>query len=41
VLLPLSEDSVAIDHLLGAANYRLLREDEEMTRPILFRTHWI
>jgi hypothetical protein len=41
VLLPLSEDSVAIDHLLGAANYRLLREDEEMTRRILFRTHWI
>jgi hypothetical protein len=31
VLLPLSEDSVAIDHLLGAANSRLLREDEEMT----------
>jgi hypothetical protein len=41
VLLPLSENSVAIDHLLGAANYRLLREDEEMTRRILFRTHWI
>ena len=41
VLLPLSEDSVAIDHLLGAANYRLLREDEEMTSRILFRRHWI
>jgi hypothetical protein len=28
VLLPLSEGSVAIDHVLGAMNYRWLRADE-------------
>lgn len=26
VLLPLSEDGVAMDHVLGATNYRLLRD---------------
>jgi hypothetical protein len=30
-LLPLSESSVAIDHVLGAMNYRPLRTDEART----------
>jgi hypothetical protein len=41
VLLPLSDDGVAIEYVLGAANYRPLRDDEVVTRQILFRTHWI
>jgi hypothetical protein len=41
VLIPLSEDGVAIEYVLGAANYRRLRDDEVVTRQILFRTHWI
>jgi hypothetical protein len=28
-------------YVLGAANYRPLRDDEVLTRQILFRTHWI
>ena len=39
-LFPLSEDGVAIDHVLGAANHRLLRENEELLAP-LFRTKWL
>jgi hypothetical protein len=39
-LFPLSEDGVAIDHVLGAANYRPLRENEELMAP-LFRTKWL
>jgi hypothetical protein len=39
-LFPLSEDGVAIDHVLGAANYRLLRKIEELiTLPT--RTKWL
>ena len=39
-LLPLSEDGVAIDHMLGAANYRaLLAGEAPRTQPILKR--WI
>ena len=41
VLLPLSDDGVAIEYVLDAANYRPLRNDEVVTRQILFRTHWI
>ena len=41
VLLPLSEDGVAIDHVLGAANYRLLRDGETPTRQAVFRAHWL
>jgi hypothetical protein len=41
VLLPLSDDGVAIEYVLGAANYRPLRDGEVVTRQILFRTHWI
>ena len=37
VLLPLSEDGIAIDHVLGAANYRSLRADEARTTQIIFR----
>lgn len=32
-LLPLSEDGVTIDHVLGAANHRLLRPDEPHAAP--------
>jgi hypothetical protein len=41
VLLPLSEDGVAIDHALGAANYRSLRADETLRAQDNFRTHWL
>ena len=39
-LYPLSEDGVAIDHALGAANYRPLRENEELIAPLI-RTKWL
>lgn len=39
-LLPLSQDGVAIDHVLGAANHRLLRENEELITPLI-RTKWL
>jgi hypothetical protein len=39
-LYPLSESGVAIDHVLGAANYRPLRENEELLLPLL-RTKWL
>ena len=32
-LFPLSEDGVGIDYVLGAANHRLLRENEALERP--------
>jgi hypothetical protein len=41
VLLPLSEDGVTIDHVLGATSYRLLREDEPRLREGIFQTQWI
>ena len=34
-LFPLSDDGIAIDHVLGAANYRPLRENEELMTPVL------
>ena len=34
-LYPLSEDGVAIDHVLGAANYRPLRENEKLIMPLI------
>ena len=37
VLLPLSEARVAIDHVLGATNYRSLREDEARTTQVNLR----
>lgn len=40
-LLPLSGDGVVIDHILGATNYRLLRDAEAPTRQDVFRTHWL
>jgi hypothetical protein len=39
-LYPLSENGVAIDHVLGAANYRPLRENEELMAPLI-RTKWL
>jgi hypothetical protein len=39
-LYPLSDDGIVIDHVLGAAGYRLLREDED-PRPALLRTKWL
>jgi hypothetical protein len=39
-LFPLSEGGVAIDHVLGAANHRLLRENEELITPFI-RTKWL
>jgi hypothetical protein len=41
VLLPIAEDGVTIDHVLGATNYRLLREDEPRLRQGVFQTQWI
>jgi hypothetical protein len=41
VLLPLSDDGIEIDHVLGAANYRSLRADEVLTTQVVFRTHWL
>jgi len=40
-LLPLSEDGVVIDQVLGATNYRSLREDEAPMRQVVFRTQWV
>jgi hypothetical protein len=39
-LYPLSEDGVAIDHVLGAANYRPVRENEKLITPLV-RTKWL
>jgi hypothetical protein len=39
-LFPLSEDGAAIDHVLGAANYRLLHENEQLIAPLI-RTKWL
>jgi hypothetical protein len=37
VLLPLTEGSVAIDHVLGAMNYRSLSADEVRSTQVNFR----
>ena len=34
-LFPLSDDGVAIDHVLGAANHRLLRGNEQLITPLV------
>ena len=39
-LYPLSDDGLAIDHVLGAANYRPLRENEHLRTPFV-RTKWL
>ena len=41
VLLPVSENGIAIDYVMGAANYRSLRADEEITARVVFQTHWL
>jgi len=39
-LFPLSQDGAAIDHVLGAANHRLLRENEDLIAPLV-QTKWL
>ena len=39
-LYPLSDDGIVIDHVLGAANYRPLREDEYPLTPLV-RMKWL
>ena len=39
-LFPLSEDGVTIDHVLGAANHRPLRESEKLLAPFM-RMKWL
>jgi len=39
-LLPLSDDGVAIDHVLGAANHRTLLADDPRTTPVV-RKRWV
>jgi hypothetical protein len=39
-LYPPSDDGIAIDHVLGAANYRPLREHEHLRTPVV-RTKWL
>jgi hypothetical protein len=41
ILLPFSERGVMIDHVLGAANYRSLRDGARPMRQGIFRTQWI
>jgi hypothetical protein len=39
-LFPLSENGPSIDHVLGAANHRLLRENEQLITPLV-QTKWL
>jgi hypothetical protein len=39
-LYPLSENGIAIDHVLGTANYRPLLENEQLLAPLM-RTKWL
>ena len=39
-LYPLSDDGIAIDHVLGVANYRPLRENKDLITPLI-RTKWL
>jgi len=39
-LYPLSDDGIVIDHVLGAANYRPLHENEHLRTPLV-RTKWL
>jgi hypothetical protein len=42
ILLPISEHGgAAIDHVLGAANYRLLPDDLVLMRPGIVKMQWI
>jgi len=38
---PWAERSLTIDHVLGAANYRSLRDDEPPMRPCIVGIQWI
>jgi hypothetical protein len=39
-LFPLSDNGSVINHVLGAANHRPLRENEELITPLI-RTKWL
>ena len=39
-LYPLSDDGIAIDHVLGVANCRLIRENKDLITPLI-RTKWL
>ena len=39
-LLPLSEDGVTIDHVLGAVSYHPLPAEEALTPQVISQTHW-
>jgi hypothetical protein len=41
ILLPLSDNAIRVDHVLGATNYRSLRDDEPPMRQGIFQTQWI
>jgi hypothetical protein len=40
ILLPLSEDGVAIDHVLGAVSYHSLPTGEALISQVISQTHW-
>jgi len=40
-LLPISGNDATIDYVLGAANYRSLRDDEPPMRPAIVGIQWI
>jgi hypothetical protein len=40
ILLPLSEDGVAIDHVLGAVSYHSLPTGEALIPQVISQTHW-
>jgi len=40
VLLPLSEDGVAIDHVVGAVSYHPLPAEEALTPQVISQTNW-
>ena len=39
-LLPLSEDGVTIDHVLGVVSYHPLPAEEALTPQVISQTHW-
>jgi len=41
VLLPLWEDGIAINYVMGAANHRSLRGEKEIWARAVFETHWL
>jgi hypothetical protein len=41
VLLPLAEDGVTVKHVVGATNFRSLRDDEPAIRQRILWTQWV